>query len=160
MARPISNERDRYISGIYLDLGSKTGDPVTRTWALDHAARVDAMRGEGHEFGSEVLKSVFGRALRTYFVRTGITVPGEDATATGREVQNLSSESHVRVAESAIRAFGAPETAVRIEPPDISDSEAGHPTAVASYDLSVPGMAYLKTTIDVIAWPRESTLFI
>lgn len=156
---PIS-ERDRYISGIYLDLGGQTGDPVTRTWALDHAARVDAMRGEDHEFGREVLKSVFSRALRSYFVRTGIPVPGEDATATGSETQSLGSESGVRVAEAAIRAFGAPESAVSIGLADPSEPEAGQENPVISYDLSAPGMAYLKTAIDVISWPSESTLFI
>ena len=159
MTLPPDLGADRFISGIYLDLASQSEDPVTRTLALDHAARVDAKYGDGHEFGREVLQRVFGRALNTYFVRTGMFVPGEDETAAGVEHQDLGSERRLKVTESAIRAFGAPEGAVKIEPADSSDPESGQ-TAVASYDLSVPGMSYLMTAVDVIAWPRASTLFI
>jgi GGDEF domain-containing protein len=159
MTLPPDLGADRFISDIYLNLASQSEDPVTRTLALDHAARVDAKYGDGHEFGREVLQGVFGRALRTYLIRTSIYVPGEDETGVGVEHENLGSERNLKVAESVIRAFGAPEGGVTIERADSSDPESGQ-TAVASYDLSVPGMGYLMTAVDVIAWPRASTLFI
>jgi hypothetical protein len=122
--------------------------------------RVDAKRGEGHEFGRQVLRRVLTRSLSDYFVRTGVVIPAEDATAPDTNLQKLGSDRDMRVAQSVIRAFGAPEGGFEITPPDPTDSGVGGIVAIASYDLTVPGMSYLRTAVEVISWPRENTLFV
>src|SRR5687767_12572761 len=124
---------DRLTSSVLIGLGSLTGDPQVRAWALDHASEVDARWG-GHEFGREVLRTVFGRALSDYFVRSGMTIPAENSTSYGVDRISIYSEKHLKVLGAVLRAFGPLEGAVEVEALDSPNHESGHIAAVASFD--------------------------
>ena len=159
MSKQRDPAQDKLQAILLSNIGRRSGEPQLRLLALDFAADVDRDRGEGHEFGREVLRHVLRGALPDYFVR-GMVIPSEEGIGRGSDEEKIFSTRQLEVFESVARAFGVPEggVVVRVPEPEVLDLPDTHGTV--TYDYTVPGMDYLQTAVSVIGWNRRNTLFV
>lgn len=137
------------------DVGARSGEPALRMWGLKYTAEVDRKRGdEEHTLGRYTLKRVLDNAYDNYFVETGEKIPSEEAMGHGTTSRSLHSETSLEILRAAMGAYGIVE-GEGVTFHDSVSNRGGKPAAIASFDLSIPGVEFVGMATNVLTWDAQ-----